>query len=307
VAAGNVDKCIATGLPADQIGVFNAFPQEADFIAGGNPNLTPEEADTLTLGVIIAPEALRDFQVAIDYFELELAGGIGALDATGACFDALNTANLYCDRLSRDPLTYNVVTVRETNINRGTLKTTGFDTQISAGFELPGALAISDGFADLDVDIVWTHVRENSSQETPFGTVTDCAGYFGWPCGNEPAEGQSFPTDRVTTNISYLSGDLVARLSWRWIDGMDNAAPIRSADFGFPDPDLAIPSVGSRSYLDLGLTYRFSDHIEARLTIANLADTAAPNLADAVFGPNTDTGLYDIYGRAYTLAVSLTY
>ena len=29
--------------------------------------------------------------------------------------------------------------------------------------------------------------------------------------------------------------------------------------------------------------------------------------ADAVFGPNTDTGLYDIYGRAYTLAFSLTY
>lgn len=306
VAAGNVEKCIETGLPADQIGIFSAFPQEAEFISGGNPNLVPEEAETLTVGVVIAPDALGDFQIAIDYFELDLEGGIGALNATNACFDSLNTENLYCDRLSRDPLTFNVIEVRETNINRGALRTTGFDTQISAGFELPGALAISDGFADLDVSIVWTHVQENSSQETPFGSVTDCAGYFGWPCV-DTSEGQSFPSDRVTTNINYMSGNFFARLTWRWIDDVKNAAPFRSGDFGFPDPDLAIPSVDSKNYLDLGLTYRFNDNIEANLTIANLTDTEAPNLADTVYDQNTDSGLYDIYGRAYTLSFSLNY
>jgi outer membrane receptor protein involved in Fe transport len=306
VAAGNVEKCIATGLPAEQIGVFDAFPQDAAFVAGGNPNLAPEEAETLTLGVVIAPESWGSFQIAVDYFQLELDGGIGALDAVNACFDSANTSNLYCNRLTRDPVTFNVIEVRETNINRGTLRTTGFDTQISAGFELPGALAISDGFADLDVNIVWTHMRENSSQETPFGTVTDCAGYFGWPC-IETSEGQSFPSDRVMTDLSYLSGNLLARLSWRWIDAMKNAAPFRSGDFGFPDPNMAVPSIGSKSYFDLGLSYRFSNNIEARLTIANLADTEAPNMADTINDQNTDTGLYDIYGRAYTLTLSLNY
>ena len=199
-----------------------------------------------------------------------------------------------------------MIEVDRTNINRGTLRTTGFDTQIIAGFELPGALAISDGFADLDVNIIWTHMQENSSQETPFGTETDCAGYFGWPCV-ETSEGQSFPSDRVTTNLSYMSGNFLARLTWRWIDGMDNAAPFRTGDFGFPDPDLAITSIGSKNYFDLGLSYRFSDNIEANLTIANLADTEAPNMADTIQDQNTDSGLYDIYGRAYTLTVSLNY
>ena len=82
----------------------------------------------------------------------------------------------------------------------------------------------------------------------------------------------------------------MARLTWRWIDGMDNAAPFRSGDFGFPDPNMAVPAIGSKNYFDLGLTYRFSDNIEARLTIANLTDTEAPNLADTVNDQNTDSG-----------------
>jgi outer membrane receptor protein involved in Fe transport len=305
-AAGNVEKCIATGLPANQIGIFNASPLPADFVFGGNESLKPEKADTLTLGIIIAPDAIPNFQIAVDYFELEVEGGIGALDAVNACFDSANTGDIFCDRISRDSISFNVSEVRETNINRGALRTTGFDTQIIAGFELPAALAIGDSFADLDINIAWTHVRENSSQETVFGTVTDCAGYFGWPC-NETGEGEAFPTDRVTANLSYASGDLTAHLTWRWIDKMKNAAPFQSGDFGFPDPVLAVPFAKAKNYLDLGVSYRFSDNVEARLVIANLADTEAPNLADNVLGPNTDAGMYDFYGRSYTLTFSLSY
>jgi hypothetical protein len=41
--------------------------------------------------------------------------------------------------------------------------------------------------------------------------------------------------------------------------------------------------------------------------IANLTDTGAPNMADAVADQNTDTAMYDIYGRSYTLAFRLSY
>jgi iron complex outermembrane receptor protein len=304
VAAGNVDKCLATGLPADQIGVFNASPLDATYYFGGNPNVAPEEADTLTLGVVIAPEALANFQLAIDYFELELDGAIGGLGARGACFDSANTGDIFCDLIKRDPLSYNVSEVNETVVNAGLSRTTGFDTQANFGFELPGWLAVSDGFADLDVNIIWTHVRELSSQATPFGSVQDCAGYYGWPCWND---GITHPTDRVTTNLGYASGNLAANLTWRWIDKVDNAAPFRSADFGYPDPDLAIPYVDAKNYFDLGISYRFSDNIQAQLTIANLTDTEAPNMADATWDQNTDTSMYDIYGRSYTLAFQLNY
>ena len=306
VAAGNVDKCIATGLPANQIGIFNASPLDANYLFGGNPNLEPEEAETLTIGFVIAPDAWPDFQLAVDYFDLRVDGGIGDLDASGACFDSANTGNLFCNRITRDPVTFNVSEVRETNINRGLLKTVGIDTQIDYSLELPGALAISDGYADLGINVIWTHLRENSSQGTAYGTVLDCAGFFGWPCWDQgPAV--TYATDRVTTNLSYGSGNMTAHLTWRWIDKTDNAAPLQSADFGYPDPNLAVPSVKAANYLDLGIGYRFSDNIETRLMIANLTDTKAPNMADATWDQNSDTAMYDIYGRSYTLAFSLNY
>ena len=45
----------------------------------------------------------------------------------------------------------------------------------------------------------------------------------------------------------------------------------------------------------------------ARLTIANLTDTDPPMMADAVWDKNTDTRMYDIFGRSYTLSLALSY
>ena len=36
-------------------------------------------------------------------------------------------------------------------------------------------------------------------------------------------------------------------------------------------------------------------------------DLGLPMTADAVFSNNTDTGMYDVFGRSYTLNVSLEY
>lgn len=105
VGAGNVEKCIATGLPADQIGIFDATPLTTIFISGGNPDLEPEVADTLTAGFILTPQALPNVQIAIDYFDIEIDGEIADLAAADACFDPANVNNLFCDSIKRDPIT----------------------------------------------------------------------------------------------------------------------------------------------------------------------------------------------------------
>jgi iron complex outermembrane receptor protein len=306
VAAGNVEKCIATGLPADQVGVFEAFEFPTLYYWGGNPDLEPETADTLTIGIVIAPDSMPNLQLAVDYFDLQVEGGIGGLDAVGACFDSANVNNLFCDRIRRDSITFNVDEVRENNINRGQFKTTGIDTQISYATDLPAALAVGDNGADISVNVLWTHLRELSSQGTVYSTPLDCAGYFGAPCDTQ-AGGMTFPTDRVTTSLSYASGNLSAYLSWRWIDETDNAAPFESADWGVPDPVLAVPYVKQKNYFDVGFAYDFTEHVTARLTIANLTDTDPPMMATAVWDKNTDTRMYDIFGRSYTLSFSLNY
>ena len=43
---------------------------------------------------------------------------------------------------------------------------------------------------------------------------------------------------------------------------------------------------------------------ELTIDINNLTDTAAPNMANAIFANNTDTLLFDVFGRSYFLSVS---
>jgi outer membrane receptor protein involved in Fe transport len=306
--SGNVDKCIATGLPADQVGVFEAGVFPARFVSGGNPDLESETADTLTLGVVVTPAALPGLQFSVDYFEIELAGEIGSLNAVDACFDIGNVDNLFCDQISRDPDTFNVSEVLEFNINRGALKTSGFDTQLSYSWELPPALTIGNAGSRLTADIVWSHLRELLSQQTPFSSVVDCAGIFGRPCINR-VDGMTWPTDRVTARLRYDSGDLSANVNWRWIGKTDNGVYDFARLIGYPVEDVnsAVPFASEKNYVDLGFAYRFGEHVTAGLTIANLTDTGPPLMADWVWDKNTDTRMYDIFGRSYTLSVSLIY
>jgi len=305
--SGLREACIVTGLPADQVGVFEAtagFP--TDFVFGGNPLLEPEEAETLTFGVVFDLDWLQGVQISIDYFDLEVSDTIGEIDATIACFDLANTENLFCGNIERDPVSYNVNRVYEPFVNRGVLHTEGIDTVVSVESELPAGLALFDGQADIAFDLAWTHVLENSEQETSFGTEFDCVGLFGYPCNFTLSRlTDAYPEDRISTNLRYYSGDFSTVLSWRWISGTDNGVLTYGEVLGFGWADPGVPSIDSESYVDFGLAYGFSDNVEARFTIANLTDQDPPLMANNSNGPNTDSTLYDVFGRSYTLALSL--
>jgi outer membrane receptor protein involved in Fe transport len=143
----------------------------------------------------------------------------------------------------------------------------------------------------------------NKEQENPVTAILDCAGYFGEPCDSD-ARTPVYPENRVTTNIHYRSGSFETHLTWRWIDGTDNAALLESAIREEPVPNTAIASVGSKHYLDLGFAYGFGDALTARFGITNLLETDPPMMANAVFDMNTATGWYDVFGRSYYLTLS---
>jgi len=86
---------------------------------------------------------------------------------------------------------------------------------------------------------------------------------------------------------------------------MSNGVPLYSADFGIPNPILAIESIPSYNYFDLGMGYQISDSLLVRLGINNLADKKPPNMADKSSANNTDTGLYDVFGRTYYASINI--
>jgi outer membrane receptor protein involved in Fe transport len=306
VANGNEERCILQGLPASQIGVFEAtqfYP--VDFTQGGNPDLEPESSDTFTAGVVITPTAVPEMTIAIDYFDLEVTDTIGEINAIAICFDPLNAGYVFCENIRRDQ-TGNIRQTFEPISNRGLASATGVDTQIQYQTPLPSSVALIDDYAQLNINFIWTHMFSNETQENIVTEIYDCAGYFGWPC-NEFEGGGSFPANKLISNFDYISGPFSMRLTWRWIEKMRNAAPFASAAFGYPDPDLAIPTVPSYNYFDLGLGWEFNDSILLRLGINNMLDEDPPLMADAVNSNNTDTLVFDIFGRSYFASVSMEY
>jgi outer membrane receptor protein involved in Fe transport len=79
--------------------------------------------------------------------------------------------------------------------------------------------------------------------------------------------------------------------------------------FGIP-PDFinpAIESIGSKSYIDLDVNYDLTENLRLGFTVANLFDEGPAFMADNGTQANTDTEMYDVFGRAYTLRLSLSY
>jgi len=308
IGTGNREKCIVQGLAPEQVGIFEAtqfFP--TDFISGGNPDLKPEVADTWTIGAVLTPESLSNWSASVDYYEMTVKDTIGGINVSFVCFDQQNTAGLFCDNIVRDG-TGNVVEVTELTSNRGKLQTSGVDTQLQYIGELPSAMALSDGYAQLSVRSIWTHTNSITTQESIVSETFECTGLYGWPCTFAfDGAGSTWSKNRVTTNANYLSGPWNMHLTWRWIEGTVNSAPIGAEILGFPPPDLAIPKIDDEHYFDLGFGYAFQDHITLRFGINNLLDNDPPMMADAVWNNNTDTLLYDVFGRSYYLSLSASY
>lgn len=304
VGSGNAEKCISQGLSESQIGIFEATPfYPTEFIAGGNPNLKPESSDTFTVGAVFSPVAVEGLTVTVDYYDLEIEDTIGGIFPDVICFDPKNAADVFCENLERDS-TGNVFRVTSLIENRGLLATDGIDFQVQYGTDLPDSLALFDGHANLTVGAALTHVFSLEFQENIVTQVLDCNGVFGWPCwqlfsGSSPG---TYPENKLNTNFTYRSGPFTGQLAWRWIDGTDNAAPLGSdICCGIPDPVLAMPSVSSWNYFDLGLAYEWDFGLLVRLGINNLLDEDPPLMGDAQLENNTDALMYDVFGRTYYL------
>lgn len=107
----------------------------------------------------------------------------------------------------------------------------------------------------------------------------------------------------MTANFNYASGPFTAQLTWRWIDSMETASGLGLPLFFGPDfvSNQSITSIPSWNYFDLGVSYEWDDSVLVRFGINNLADKESPFMADWTFGPNTDTLMYDVFGRTYYL------
>ncbi len=116
-------------------------------VSGGNPDLTPEEATTFTVGAVYQPNGefnglLDGLVVTADYYNIEidaLIDTLAAFDIAQNCVDAPTLNNQFCDAIDRDPTTGAISGFRSGLINLAAVETAGVDWRVDYTFDVPSA------------------------------------------------------------------------------------------------------------------------------------------------------------------------
>ncbi|WP_341501213.1 TonB-dependent receptor [Gallaecimonas sp. GXIMD4217] len=267
-------NCLADGVPA-------GFQQDGSTIltgVGGNPDVQPEEADTLNLGLILE---YGDLSASLDYFDIRLddaIGSVGGTDQLRLCYTAPRQYAGFCQGFERDPITHQVTLLTKRPINVARERVRGLDLSLSYRHLLLGL----DSQWQLDATRLLEHERTafpGAETEQLLGLITADQGSFA----------------KWRANASWVLAGDAWTLGWtgRLIgkaDDQNGGGPI----------GRAVPTV---VYHDLSASYRLGEDLELRAGIDNLFDKAAPFLTswnDA----NTDVFTYDLLGRRWRLGLN---
>jgi iron complex outermembrane receptor protein len=300
--------CEATGVAAPDTFVQSPGGQ-LSISTAGNTDLDPEEADTITVGVVFQSPwggALEGLQASLDYYSIDIKGPILTPDVnviTADCYNYYGNNPSYdasyssCAGLVR--FGGDILFISGPNpdgtypgVNGGKLGTEGIDLQVSYATDLP--------VGQLGLNFMLNYLLSADRQELDSLPTIDYSGsvaYFGSGLGT------SFPEFKWNLTGVYTIGDFAFDARVRWIDSMKNRASLQ-----FPG-ETQPTGVGSVTYLDLGVTYtmdRFLPNSSLRLGLNNATDEQPPEYAPNVQS-GTDPSLYDVIGRRFFASVNFRF
>ena len=295
VSAETAAICTATGVPAGSVGSVAIDPAAGQIrgLFGGNPNLSEEEADTLTLGVVIEPDwFVEDLTVSLDYFDIKIDGAIasfggGVNNVLSVCYDPTDPAggagSPFCNAVNRrSDGTIDFVAVTNQNVAEVTLK--GFDLQGSYSRDLFGG--------DLQVNYVGTYTTESTTLPFAGGEPIECEGQFGLDCG-EP-----LPDYKHRMTFNWSKDKITTQLLWRYV------GEVKDDDV---DTTYFIETIDGTHYFDGVVSYSVNDNYRVSLGVDNLFDEKPPILGDNQEQANTYPATYDVFGRTYFLRASANF
>jgi iron complex outermembrane recepter protein len=300
-AVATLAECQRTGVTAAQYGnglSTNLIPQcvssQCSTLTGGNPDLEPEEADTLSFGMTLTPRFLPNFSLSLDWFQIKTEGLVGTIPLSVSFNSCLNgTQPLFCQNIVRDAegsitgdfvSTGGYVVGTNANVAEGTF--TGIDIQGTYDIAL-------GGLGSLQAALNGTYLSETSTIPLAGELRYDCAGLYGNTCGSALPDWRH--TLRLTWNFPI---PVQASLQWRYISSVGHE---QNTD----DPTLSGTAVtfggtlGSRSYLDLSGSWNINETFTVRAGINNILDQDPPLVDTGWSGPGTPNtwGPYDTLGR----------
>jgi iron complex outermembrane receptor protein len=292
------EQCARTGVTAAQYGNILDNPAgQYNQLIGGNPNLSPETADTYTLGLVLSP--MRNLGVTLDYFHMKVEDVIGQAPPTTSLNQCLETGNsAFCDLINRDSLgtlwALPTANILATDANLSKWETSGLDISSNYVHRL-------NNYGNLSVDFTGTWLKEFKQEPLPGLGTYDCKGLYGPTCGTPLPEWRH----KLRTTWSTPWNVDVA-LTWRHIDEVTldrtSSNPLLTGNVNEVDRKLS-----ARNYLDIATSWPVTKQVTLRAGINNLLDKDPPVSAQvgAGFGNgNTYPQVYDALGRRIFLSAT---
>jgi iron complex outermembrane recepter protein len=310
------EQCARTGVTAPFYGNIevNSANQYNGFI-GGNVNLQPETADTMSFGIALQPSFMPGFRFQVDYYDIKIKDAIQNPNADFTLIlCALNGDPTICSKITRDQdgslFNSNNGFVVDTLQNIGEIRTKGFD------FDSSYAFGIGD-LGNMRVSFVGT-LLDSYEVSPQAGVRYDCTGLYGSLCTSGNPNGAPLAKWKhkmsATWSMPWYGIDLT--LGWRYIDEVKRDAEDTGQILGFLSTATGVlptdSRLGSRNYFDLSAAMTVADHYTVRLGASNLFDTDPPinGSVTCPTGPcngNTWPQAYDSLGRQVFATVKVEF
>ena len=293
----SLEACARTGVTRAQYGNIEDNPAgQYNIITGGNAQLEPETADTVTFGVVFTPRFVEDLSVTLDWFDIEVTDAIDQIPAQASlngCIAGGPGADVFCSLIQRDTFGTlwlssdapggRVAGISEQDQNIARIETRGIDLGITYALDMNRW-----GFFSLD----YSGTFLNTLAETPFkgAAPIECAGFYAGQCELPSPEYRH----RMLATWDTPMDDIAVIMTWRHIGettlfGLDKSAAAQRRE-------QMNDYLEARNYVDLSVTYNFNDSINLRAGINNVFAKDAPlstSVGTGTGNNNTYPGLFD--------------
>lgn len=254
---------------------------------GGNPNLQPEKADTLTAGIVLEPDFVPGLRLSLDYYDISIDGAIQTLSAQAIVTRCFNGNNALCSLVQRNS-GGTITSVSPLYVNLSSVKTDGLD--VEAAYTMPL------GGGHLTSRLLVNYVSRLSTDDGV--TAVDRAGEVG-PNNN------GVPHWRGTASLTYSQGGGSATVRGRYIGG-------GKYDNTYTAADINDNHTGAVVMLDLAADYKLPEMgdmgFQVFANVNNVLDRNPPVLPSTfqnAFGTNPI--IYDLVGRYFLAGLRVTY
>ncbi|GLP95769.1 TonB-dependent receptor domain-containing protein [Paraferrimonas sedimenticola] len=284
-------QCANTGMTAEQYGKVSASPAgQYNQLSGGNLNLQPEKADTLTVGLVANP--FEGFNFAVDYWDIQMSNVIGTAGSSLILENCAKSGNAsFCGNVNRNAagslwIGEEGYVINLTD-NLGGRHWRGVDISANYSVEVGGGT----------ISAALNGVTNMKKEYEPISDLPefnyDCSGKISESCFAQPKW-------RHTLQVSY------DRDSWWAVTG--KWRHYGKVNYEGGTDKLAEGGIKAQNYFDLVGQFYAGENVTFQLGVNNLFDKEPPLVGNTLStNANAVASFYDTLGRFLHARVTLTF